>query len=55
MNIEMNQAQYDQFSFHVGHKIECAEYGSNENIAIECITCGTILFDSDNPDIEFLD
>lgn len=36
---------------HIGHEIECVSYGDSEvwNVAIECVTCGMVLLDFDNP------
>jgi hypothetical protein len=47
---------YDELLSHIGHDIECVAYGSKQhgaaNIAVECITCGEVLFDFDKPDEE---
>jgi hypothetical protein len=35
---------------HVGHEIEIATYGPADevwNVAIECMTCGTVIVDED--------
>jgi hypothetical protein len=34
---------------HVGHSINCVVYGDDDNVAIECVTCGEVLLDYDNP------
>lgn len=35
---------------HVGHKIECVTYGGI-NVAVECVTCGEVLFDFDEEEV----
>ena len=45
---------FEELLDHVGHKIEVAAYGpANEtfNVAIECMTDGTVLIDYDHPDM----
>ena len=32
---------------HKGHKIEVVTYGNDDNVAIECETCDTVLLDYD--------
>lgn len=48
----MSVNSYDELKFHVGHDIECVSYGGvlNANVAVECVTCGTVLLDFDHPD-----
>ena len=41
---------YRELMEHVGHKVEVANYGDDENVVVECITCGCILIDFDKPD-----
>ncbi|MHA2063236.1 MAG: hypothetical protein ACXABY_02525 [Candidatus Thorarchaeota archaeon] len=46
---------FEDLTPHVGHEIEVATYGRpNEvfNVAIECMTCNTVLLDFDNPMLE---
>lgn len=43
---------YEELSIHIGHEIECTGYGEEgkppwHNIAIECMTCMTVLIDYD--------
>lgn len=40
---------FDDLNVHVGHDIECVEYGldSTVNVAVECITCGCVIIDRD--------
>ena len=40
---------YKDLLAHVGHKIECVVYGDNDNVAVECVTCGVVLKDFDKP------
>ena len=37
--------QLKQIKDHVGHEIECVEYGGGVNHTIECVTCGMVLID----------
>lgn len=48
MGISSDHA-YEEISSHVGHMIACVSYGAGVNVAIECVTCGTVLMDADNP------
>ena len=36
---------FNDIKSHVGHEIDCVTYGDDENIAIECVTCGMVLID----------
>lgn len=38
---------YDELKAHVNHELECVSYGLGENVAVECMTCGTVLIDFD--------
>lgn len=43
---------YEELSIHIGHEIECTGYGEEgkppwHNIAVECMTCSTVLVDYD--------
>ena len=35
----------DEIKDHVGHEIACVVYGKGQNYAIECETCGMVLFE----------
>jgi hypothetical protein len=49
----MGAWDYEDLKRHLGHDIECVACGpggndqSPANVAIECITCGEVLFDFD--------
>lgn len=47
MAIDLKGNIFEQLGAHVGHKIECVEYGDGQNRAIECATCHTVLIDDD--------
>ncbi len=52
----MSASTYEQLRNHVGHEIECVEYGDGDNIAIECLDCCEVLIDFDAPvDADFED
>lgn len=52
MTIE-GEFEYWQLKEHVGHDIECVEYGKDaENIAVECVTCNIVMLDIDRPEPE---
>jgi len=42
---------FEDIKEHIGHEIECAGYygddNNPQNVAVECITCGMVLFDLD--------
>lgn len=49
------QAMFERLNAHFGHDIEVVRYGGFEtvwNIAVECVECGEVLIDFDNPEIE---
>lgn len=48
MSIDLNGG-FEELRAHVGHEIECVVYGGDWNAAIECVTCGEVLIDFDNP------
>ena len=53
----MSVNRYSDLKTHVGHRIEIVTYGDPEfpvNVACECIDCGEVLFDYDNPAIKEL-
>ena len=41
--------RYETLECHVGHEIECVAYG-DENVSIECMTCGEVLISVDRFD-----
>lgn len=45
----MGVYNYKSLLAHVGHKIECVEYG-DVNVVLECIDCGTVLLSYDIDD-----
>jgi Lar family restriction alleviation protein len=47
----MGAHSYSDLMEHVGHKIECVTYANGANVAVECLTCSTVLMDFDRPDI----
>ena len=40
---------YEELKSHIGHKIECVQYGSPgdapENVAVECVDCCEVILD----------
>ena len=45
-------SNYDKVLSHLGHEIEVASYGDNENVAIECLTCMEVIVDYNQPEKE---
>jgi hypothetical protein len=43
---------YFQLREHIDHTLEVVSYAGGVNIAIECIDCGCVLIDADDPDQE---
>jgi hypothetical protein len=44
-------SNFSELAAHVGHEVEVATYGTPPvNVAIECMTCGTVLVDYDRKD-----
>ena len=43
-------SEFDRVLSHLGHKLEVAVYGDNENVAIECLTCMEVVVDYDQGD-----
>jgi len=41
---------YGDLVHHVDHDIHVVQYGADQNVAIECLTCMEILVDFDIPD-----
>ena len=51
----MGAGSYEDLKHHVGHKLKCVYYGDKNNpanVAIECLTCNTVLLDFDHPEME---
>ena len=44
----MSVQNYTDLRGHLGHQIQVATYGGNQNVAIECATCFEVLLDYDN-------
>ena len=38
-------SNFDKVLSHLGHELEVAVYGDNENVAIECLTCMEVVVD----------
>ena len=38
---------YELIAAHVGHDLECVQYGDGENVAIECTTCNQVIVNAD--------
>lgn len=50
---------FNQLKDHIGHTIQCVQYGNEEtgivNVALECETCHEVLCDCDKPeDMEYV-
>ena len=52
LNLSDNRTLYEGISEHLGHELEVASYAGGENVAIECVTCGSVLLDVDAPEDE---
>lgn len=58
MALDLKVNNFKRLSHHVGHNIVCVMYGETNdtqalcNVAIECETCGEVLIDYDNPELE---
>ena len=48
----MSAHSYEDLSRHIGHDIECVQYGGGANVAIECFDCSEVLLDFDHPENE---
>ena len=51
------RASFEQLKFHTGHRISVVQYchpSSTEvaNVSIECETCGEVILNFDDPDME---
>jgi len=46
--------KFEELKAHVGHELECVVYGDKYavNASVECITCGTVLFDKSKAEEE---
>ncbi len=49
----MGVASYTDLASHVGHEIQCVLYGTNWNVALECLDCGEVLVDFDKDTCEW--
>ncbi len=50
----MSASTYAELLAHVGHEVEVVAYGSAtdpNNVAVECVTCSTVLLDFDAPGV----
>ena len=43
----MSASSYSDLAEHAGHEIEVVVYGGNQNAAVQCETCATVLLDFD--------
>jgi len=54
IDLRSQKTIYEDLLPHLGHELEIVHYGPDQNrpdnIAIECLTCGEVLLDADNPD-----
>lgn len=50
INLSDPREMHEELLAHVGHDIELVSYGSGGNVTIECIDCGTVLVDVDEPE-----
>ena len=41
----MAVSSYRDLASHIGHHVEVVEYAGGENVAVECVTCHTVLLD----------
>ncbi len=48
--MELKMSNFDRVLSHLGHELEVAVYGDNENVAIECLTCMEVVVDYDQGD-----
>lgn len=46
----MTMSNFDRVLSHLGHELEVAVYGDNENVAIECLTCMEVVVDYNQGD-----
>jgi len=44
-------SEFERFRAHIGHEIGVVIYG-DQNVAVECIDCNTVLYSIDNPEYE---
>jgi hypothetical protein len=51
INMSNDKTIYEDILAHVGHEVAVASY-QGWNVAIECVTCGTVLIDVDKPEEE---
>lgn len=48
----MSVSNYEDLEVHVGHEMECTSYAQGANVAVECLTCGSIIIDFDREETE---
>lgn len=48
----MAASTYQDLLPHVGHVIHCVTYGDDDNVAVECGTCGVVLMSFDKTQTE---
>ena len=59
MAIRLDENGFEDLREHIGHTIECVCYADQPdkgiyhqpwNVALECVDCGVVLLDFDNPE-----
>jgi hypothetical protein len=56
---DLTRLLFEDFATHVDHELQCVMYGrtlpdgtwEDVNVAIECVDCGLIVIDVDNPEM----
>lgn len=54
----MSATTYEELRHHLGHQVQVVGYSplpgpfDPVNVAVECVTCGTVLLDADHPEVE---
>lgn len=54
IDLSSEAAMYQDLREHVGHELELVMYARGANVAIECVTCGTVLLSADRPPMSSL-
>lgn len=52
IDLSSSETIFTDLREHIGHELECVRYGDEfviRNVAIECLTCGSVLLDADAP------
>ena len=52
LDLSNNKRLYEGIKEHLGHNIEVGNYADGTNVAIECLTCYSVLVDADLEDCE---